>query len=590
MIAHSVSSADFEALATGRGGPAVVAKLAAAQVSRRLLKLRLILDAARNLSADLAANVHCGYDLLAQSQEQDPTAVAKILMYPSIGTWAALCIRGLRSGDRAQHDSAGVIGYLAAMAASAATRAGIDFQINVPIRSGKVFLPTLGMVQFTDHSMRCGIIRGESGVTQVIVGRNAVTVPSNDEPKQNGWCSLRRLRSTAEDLTIEVTLDDLDPLRNCYGFDVSDRISSDKLIEWQQRLDEAWSILVRLHPWYATAIQAGLTSLVPLRAASGGKGISTTSSEAFGACALSFPPDAQTLAVTLVHEFQHAKLGALHDLMPLHRAPPDTLYYSPWRDDPRPLHGLLHGAYAYLGVADLWRTERYTSKRTAFGDFEFARWRAETLDAVRIVEESGFLTATGDAFVAGMHSRLVLWCDEPVAELPRTAAETAIADHLINWRLRNLRASPTDVDRLAVEWLNGAVVSRKPSQSVVVQSGGALSCSRRIERIGSMVRSPVQFCSSHRGPGADKGEAADRALLCGDLGAAARLYGELIDNNPDCVDAWVGLALVHGPSSTLFRQPEIAYAVHRRVCEIAGIAPNPADLAEWLEAGNATSA
>jgi hypothetical protein len=33
-------------------------------------------------------------------------------------------------------------------------------------------------------------------------------------------------------------------------------------------------------------------------------------------------------------------------------------YYVPWRDDPRPISGLLQGAYAYLGVTGFWRTRR----------------------------------------------------------------------------------------------------------------------------------------------------------------------------------------------------------------------------------------
>ncbi len=583
MIAtHSVPSADFRALATGRGGATVIARLAAAQASRRMLRLRLIVDEARNLPPDQAASLHRGYDLLTLAQEQDPVAAAKVLMYPSVGAWSASCLRGLRASDWSPGESAGMIGHLAAVAASAAASTGLEFQIDVPTRSGAILLPALGRAQFADDRADAGIVRGGSGTTQVIVGRHAVVVPADASSDQDGWHGLRRLRSTAEDLTIELVLDDLDPFRACYGFPVDDRLSVPMLADWRQRVDEAWSILVRLHPWYATAIQAGLSCLVPLRAGPGGKGVSTTSSDAFGACALSFPPDAQTLAVTLVHEFQHAKLGALHDLVPLHTATPDVRYYSPWRDDPRPLHGLLHGAYAYLGVTDVWRAQRRTSTRTAFDDFGFARWRAPTLGAVRDIERSGLLTSAGRALVAGMRSRLVPWQAEPVADMPRAAADMAIADHQISWRLRNLCPSRADVNHLAAAWLAGDAVAGRSSRAAVTASGQALSRSDRIELISLMLRDPAQLRGPDSGVGSDNEYAADRALARGDYSIAAGHYRQLLADDPDRADAWVGLALTQGPPFALRLQPELAYAVYRRIREISANAPDPAALADWL--------
>src|SRR5581483_603165 len=60
-------------------------------------------------------------------------------------------------------------------------------------------------------------------------------------------------------------------------------------------------------------------------------------------------------AVTLAHELQHLKLGALLDIVTLALPDDGRRYYAPWRDDPRPLGGLLQGAYAYFGVSGFWR-------------------------------------------------------------------------------------------------------------------------------------------------------------------------------------------------------------------------------------------
>lgn len=60
------------------------------------------------------------------------------------------------------------------------------------------------------------------------------------------------------------------------------------------------------------------------------------------------------LALLLIQEFQHVKLGAVLDLYDLFDPADDRLLHAPWRDDPRPLEGLLQGTYAHLAVTDFW--------------------------------------------------------------------------------------------------------------------------------------------------------------------------------------------------------------------------------------------
>lgn len=66
------------------------------------------------------------------------------------------------------------------------------------------------------------------------------------------------------------------------------------------------------------------------------------------------------LADTFIHELHHNRLFFLEEdgpfLEPRDGVDPldDRLYYSPWRDDPRPLHGILHAAYVYVPVTEFW--------------------------------------------------------------------------------------------------------------------------------------------------------------------------------------------------------------------------------------------
>lgn len=54
----------------------------------------------------------------------------------------------------------------------------------------------------------------------------------------------------------------------------------------------------------------------------------------------------------LVHEYRHNLLHALEAMTGLFLpdSPRDAVYYSPWRDDPRPLHGILHAIFTFSGV------------------------------------------------------------------------------------------------------------------------------------------------------------------------------------------------------------------------------------------------
>ncbi len=100
----------------------------------------------------------------------------------------------------------------------------------------------------------------------------------------------------------------------------------------------------------AQAVAQLVRVIVPLERPSEGER-SSSSPETFGAIALSRPRNATSLAVTLIHELQHLKLSAVIDLVMLTRPDDGRRYYAPWRDDPRPVSGLLQGAYAYLGIS-----------------------------------------------------------------------------------------------------------------------------------------------------------------------------------------------------------------------------------------------
>jgi hypothetical protein len=71
-----------------------------------------------------------------------------------------------------------------------------------------------------------------------------------------------------------------------------------------------------------------------------------------GAIYLPVVDDDSLLAECLIHEALHTYLYRLDHMYPLFEGSSGEkdIYYSPWRDDPRPLSMILHGAFVFTGV------------------------------------------------------------------------------------------------------------------------------------------------------------------------------------------------------------------------------------------------
>jgi hypothetical protein len=255
-------------------------------------------------------------------------------------------------------------------------------------------------------------------------------------------------------LTIDVRLEDVDPLRARLGLAPAGRLTDADYTHWQRCLADAWRLLVARHRPAAETLAAVVEVIVPVEPDPAGRGISATSADAFGAVAMSAPDDGTALALGLLHETQHSLLNAVRYLFDLHTEP-DAIGYSPWRDDPRPASGILHGAYAYLAVTRFWRTEAHAGSNAATGrlaTFEFARWRAAVAATTGDLLGAGKLTPAGTRFASALADEVRPWLDEPVAPDIARLATGANADHRLLWRLRNLAVDPAAARALAGAW------------------------------------------------------------------------------------------------------------------------------------------
>jgi uncharacterized protein len=430
---HQVPTAEFDSLAAGSSGQAAIEILTRAQQSKHALLLH---------GVSTATGTRSGYDLLVRAQRKDAAAVATVIGYPGVGAWAHRTMLALRGGRR--RPGATPAG-LAAVAAAAAIRVGLTAEIDVPVRDdGLVVLPSLGAASLDDCATSHAYAAPHAGLAtvriaasraEVIAADLRVVIPANYYDHAPGWRPLRLVLTDP----FELVVDDVDPFRMPSAPQLA---AAPDLGPWRSAFRGAWGLLDKYHPAVAADVAAAIKVVVPLSAPLHGQ-VSCSSPESFGAIALSQPLDPCGLAVTLAHEVQHMKLSALLDLVPLTLSDDGSVFYAPWRDDPRPASGLLQGAYAYLGVTGFWRRQREITRGADAGTrflahSEFARWREGAALACQVLLSSGRLTKDGAKFVRGMAATLRAWQCEPVPErAQRLAAETS-ERHMSRWRSINL--------------------------------------------------------------------------------------------------------------------------------------------------------
>jgi hypothetical protein len=400
------------------------------------------------------------------------------------------------------------------------------------------------------------------------------------------------LLSNVDGVVIEVELDDLDPARSGHGETVAGRHSTGDRAAWQRLLDAAWQVLVRDHPGRAAELSVGLVAIVPIVADHIGSAGSITARDAFGSMCATRSGTGRTFADSLVHEFQHSKLYALADIVPLHTAGAEPVHYSPWREDPRPMEGLLHGAYSYVGVTDFWDVQRHLlndDSERDYAEFEFCRWSRQVVAAIEVLLGSGLLTDAGTRLVRGMEAATRQWRSAQERPRLRQLADLAIADHRTRWALRNRRPDPKTVGLLADDWRSGVRCSLDPREvpATVLPSSRKQPMSERLRLIHRWLQRPgADRVSGHTGI-TGSGSPADVALLRGDFARAHEGYASRIALSPDDIEAWAGLALCHhapdfrGMDAPIWAVTEVLSAVHREL-RGTGSAPDVGELAAWL--------
>jgi HEXXH motif-containing protein len=346
--------------------------------------------------------------LLERAERTDAAAVRDVVDYPMTGAWLAEALTEPDGGPGLERH----LEYFSGVAVAAAVRARCRITGTLELPDGVLVLPGLGVLRGPPGTVRLSGDAGELRITDTAGRTDAIPVQAGAAAwtgmgSRFGWSALSELPGGA------VVLDDLDPYRvPARGIGPEALRADERPHSVARRWGELWStaraLLSATDPARVAETEAVLRAVVPLAPSphAAGTPMSATLRAAPGAVLTQLPISATDLTEALVHETHHSKLTALHELVPLHGPAGGALHHVAWRPDPRPVPGVLQGAYAHLALTDLWWRARTGADLPAAwrsrAERQFESYRDQVGEALSILRGSDELTFAGREFVDEM--------------------------------------------------------------------------------------------------------------------------------------------------------------------------------------------
>lgn len=582
LTRHSLSRAAFREICAGAVSRETMVGLLDAEYSRRRLLLRAVADTATTVPVPGSlADPMPAWDVLARAEVLAPGVVRDLILHPPFGVWLHRVVA--RTSGAGQWDD---VGYLNTIAAAVAIRADVPCDLALPVSYGVVVLPTVGRLRLPTR-FPAGMARLRHSIGETVVtalgGRLRMTVDPMRVDVEGVFRAAPSHSVTARGVELSVWLDDTDPYREFREPQPPHEASPTEMLEWRKLLDEVWELLTHHHPAWAREIAAGIRLVSPVVRGHATAGFS--SAGAIGAVAAPAGLGVSAMAETFVHELQHSKMNALSRLVSLTDADAPGWYYAPWRGDPRPLTGMLHGVFAFVAVAEFWLASRREGAPTAAAaEFWLAYYRRQVGWALDSLASATGLTDAGIELVADVRRRLAACLRADVATEVDAVADRLVVDHYAGWRMRNIEPDHDSVVALADDWRHGRPARSPRPGRFRERPYSSRDRPDRQELLRARVLDPVGFTAAVRGA-EQSGEPsfrADAAYARDDHDAALAGY---LAARAEARDTVIGVGLcLRGmgrprAARVLLTRPELVAAIWARI----GTDVDPIAVAAWLD-------
>ena len=396
---HELTKDQIQVLASGGFDADLGRALRDAQLSKRLLLLRAVLD---EVPSAHRARVRDCWAALELAERRDPAAVRRLLAYPTVGSWLRrrLAVPG---SDPADWD------HLGGLALAALLATGTTAPLELPL-DGRISLPLPGLGELLTGTARRLTVR---------------STPDGPRPRLDTGRTpaLRPLRILAPGSTHQVVLEDVDPLRAPRPDGAlpaaAPRLTASESARWSRLYEAAVRLLRQVQPKRAQEVDALLRCLVPLVRPADGTGASATLGSAFGQVLSSRPSSPAHTAGMLVHELQHTKLYAAADILTIRQECSVERFMVPWRPGPRPFGAYLQGLYAHVALAEYWWAVALDGGPEAGpAAAESARCAGLVRTAAEPLRTIDGLTPQGELLAAGLLARIDRLARRPARASP----------------------------------------------------------------------------------------------------------------------------------------------------------------------------
>jgi HEXXH motif-containing protein len=207
---------------------------------------------------------------------------------------------------------------------------------------------------------------------------------------------------------------------------------TDNAADQAAKIGDALDLICEVYPSMGKRIRTSINWYVPIGTDSLDTHKSFSAANLIGLVFLSEAANELRLAEAIVHEFHHNELFAYSNVTPLIAGAADRLFYSPWREDARPLYGLIHAVFVFAGVCDFYRCVGQTQACHRYHEHLLGLhaervWQLE-IGLAQIPDDQ--LTDAGRRLISSLRARVELH-RQGFAE--NRAAPPSIETHLRTW-------------------------------------------------------------------------------------------------------------------------------------------------------------
>jgi len=219
-------------------------------------------------------------------------------------------------------------------------------------------------------------------------------------------------------------------------------------IKWLSSLEEAWFWIDSCSSLLASEILMGVQSLVPVHSHAIDVHRSQTFREIPGLLILSWMSDTSVIVEALVHEYHHHKLNALLNLDPIIvEGSPEAIYYSPWRDDTRPLSGILQGIYVFQAVLEfghkILKTDIPVLQEKRLQQRVYTA-KQQLLTALKVLKTNAGFSLIGQSLIEAIEKNINR-VEPEVSKTEKQLIDVRLKEHQRQWEATNLNLIGTQI-------------------------------------------------------------------------------------------------------------------------------------------------